>query len=83
MRRHIRSTFATLALLTACLAPPALTRAERNALVKALRDEQRVEERTHEQDGQSHEAFAFIVLGTNYEWKIVVATLCVPLTVSV
>jgi len=37
VRGWFRSTFATVALVTACLAPPALTRAEREALTKALR----------------------------------------------
>ena len=38
MRRTLRSSFATLALLTAMLgAPPAQTRSEREALAQALR----------------------------------------------
>ena len=38
MRRTLRSSFATLALLTAMMgAPPAQTRAEREALAQALR----------------------------------------------
>ncbi len=80
MHRHFRSAFSTIALMTACLAPPALTRIEREALVRAMRDRTRVEVRTRRLDRQSHEAFAFMVLGLDYAWKIVVATLSVPLT---
>ncbi len=40
MKRLLRSSFATLALCTAMLgAPPAQTKAEREALAKALRNE--------------------------------------------
>ena len=80
MQRHLRSAFSTIALMTACLAPPALTRLEREALVHAMRDGTRVEIRTRRLDRQSYEAFAFMVLGLDYAWKIVVATLSVPLT---
>ena len=80
MPRHFRSAFSILALLTACLAPPALTRAEREALLRAMRDKTRVEVRNHQSDRLTHEAFAFLVLGLDYEWKIVVATLSVPMT---
>ena len=80
MQRHFRSAFSTIALMTACLAPPVLTRLEREALVRALRDGARVEIRTRRLDRQSPEAFAFMVLGLDYAWKVVVATLSVPLT---
>ena len=40
MRRTLRSSFATLALLTAMMgAPPAQTKAEREALAQALRSD--------------------------------------------
>ena len=80
MQRNLRSAFSTLALLTACLAPPALTRAQRDALTRAMRDEKRVEVRIDRRQGQSYECFAFMVLGLDYAWKVVVATLSVPVT---
>jgi hypothetical protein len=39
-----------------------------------------VEIRTDLQQRQSYECFAFMVLGLDYAWKIVVATLSVPIT---
>ncbi len=80
MQRNLRKAFSTLALLTACLAPPALTRAERYALTRAIRNETRVEVRIDHRQRQSFECFAFLVLGLDYAWKIVVATLSVPVT---
>ncbi len=80
MQRHLRSAFSTLALLTACLAPPALTRVERQALMKAMRGDTRIEVRIDRRQRQSYECFAFMVLGLDYAWKIVVATLSVPIS---
>lgn len=80
VQRQLRSAFSTVALLTACLAPPALTRVEREALLRAMRENTRVEVRSDQHDRQSFEAFAFMVLGMDYEWKIVAATLSVPIT---
>ncbi len=80
MQRHLRSAFSALALVTACLVPPALTRTEREALARKIREETRVEERIHRQVRQSHEAFAFLVLGLDYRWKLIIATLAVPLS---
>jgi hypothetical protein len=67
-------------LLTACLAPPALTRVERQALMKAMRGDTRIEVRIDRRQRQSYECFAFMVLGLDYAWKIVVATLSVPIS---
>jgi len=79
VRNYLRTAFSIAALLTACLAPPALTRAERHALARALRRGAFAETRAHELDGQSFEAFAFVVLGLDYQWKIVCVSLAVPL----
>jgi hypothetical protein len=50
------------------------------ALMRALRDDARVEVRTDRRQRQSYECFGFMVLGLDYAWKVVVATLSVPLT---
>ncbi len=80
MTRSLRTAFSTLALMTACLAPPALTRSERRALMRAIEGDTRVEIRTDRRHRQSYEGFAFWVLGLDYAWKVVVATLSVPIT---
>jgi hypothetical protein len=80
MLRNLRTAFSTLALMTACLAPPALTKSEREALARAIRNDGRVEVRMHHSDRLSYRAFALLLLGLDYEWKIVVATLSVPIT---
>ena len=80
MPHSVRKTLASIALLTACLAPPAMTRTERRALANTVSGKKPIERTTNLRDKQSSSAFAFFMLTLNYEWKLIVATLSVPLS---